>query len=195
MAVGYYKKLKIFDIKRLIKNKTKLHPIFDKEISKEVINILNWHSSQNFLIAGSSIEKKINIYSVKEKIELLTSIFLPNYEDANESDDKLLDCLFILGNGIIIIKEKKAFIFNSTNNYAEMYLDQIYVFENPVTNFKWMTTNVNNHYFVYTDKIKNFNVRKFEVSDIIYNSFIETDLNSIQPSKISFYFKEIENVN
>ena len=35
-----------------------------------------------------------------------------------------LSCFFIPGNGIIIVKEKKAYIFNTMNNYTEVYFEQ-----------------------------------------------------------------------
>merc|ERR1712166_1326152 len=82
----------------------------------------------------------------------------------------LLTCYFIPGNGIIIVKEKKAFIFNSANNYTEFFFEQKIEFEVPVTHFKIMTNNVNNHYFVYTDKDRNFNVRRYCINENLLNS-------------------------
>ena len=50
-------------------------------------------------------------------------------------------------------------------------------FEVNVTHFKIMTNNVNNHYFVYTDVEKNFNVRRYIINESALNTSIEIEAN------------------
>jgi WD40 repeat protein len=200
LAAGYSKRLKIWDLKR-IPNKTNLKPFFDEQIYSGTVNILDWHPTQNYLLTGCSTEKTVKIYSVKEKVELLLSIFLPNFEEANEPNSKMLKSYFIPGNGIIIVKEKRAFIFATQNNYTEAYLDFKFDFEIPVTHFKIMTNNLNNQYFVYTDKENNFIVRLYTINENICKSFVSASVNfekenrGLPTSKKNIYAKEVENVN
>lgn len=202
MATGYNKRIKIWDLKR-VSNKNTLKPFFEDYIfEKGPVDILDWHPLQNILLAGSSTEKLIKIYSVKEKVEFLFKIYLPNFEFANESNDKLLKALFLPGNGLILVKERRAFIFIMVNNFSEAYLDLKFDFENSVTHFKIMTNNLNNQYFVYTDKDNNFVVRLFTVNENICKSFISASVNldnkdnrGLQANRKNAYAKEIENVS
>jgi len=104
LASGYNKRLKIWDLKRIQNFKGNLKPFFDEIIFNGIVNILDWHPNQNYLLAGCIREKQIKIYSVKEKVELLLSICLTNFEGLNDSNDKMLKSYFIPGNGIIIVK-------------------------------------------------------------------------------------------
>ena len=203
LAAGYNKRLKIWELKRL-NTKTSLRPVFDENIFNGPVNIIDWHPNQNYLLAACSTEKKINIYSVKEKIELLSFIFLPNFEDASESNDKLLKCYFIPGNGIIVVKEKRAFIFTTSFNYTEPILDLKFDFDVPVTHFKIMANDRNDQYFVYTDKNNNFKVRLYEFNkniqdDITIRSFMSSSANidkerGLIQNRMNSCIKDIEKV-
>lgn len=199
LAAGYNKRLKIWDLKR-ISNKTNIKPFFEEAIFNGNVDILDWHPTQNFLLAASKTEKIIKILSVKEKVELLLSINLMNFEESNETSENILKCNFIPGNGIIIVKPKRAFIFTTMNNYTEAFLDSKFDFEYPVTNFKTMTNNLNNQYFLYTDKENNFIVRLYTINENMCKSFLsssvtfEKETRGLPTSKKNIYMKEMENV-
>lgn len=201
LATAYSKRIKIWDLKR-ISNKNSLKPIIEECIfHKGPVDILDWHQSQNILLTCSSAEKLIKIYSVKEKMEFLFKLYLPNFEAANESNDKLVKAQFIPNNGLIVVKERKAYIFSILNNFSEAYLDLKFDFEHPITNFKIMTNNLNNQYFVYTDTENNFIVRLYTINEDICKSFISASVNfdnkdnrGIQVSRKNAFTKELEHV-
>jgi hypothetical protein len=58
-----------------------------------------------------------------------------------------------------------------------------------------MTNNVNNHYFVYTDLDKNFNVRRYIINENSSNSTIENDANTPNNNISKLNVNDILNLN
>lgn len=155
LATGYNKRLKIWDLRR-----STVHPVLNKIIFKECVDILEWHLTQNLLLTGSKRENLLKIYSVKDgDITNLLEIKIKDMDDAYEISNKLTKCFFIPGNSILAVCEKRAYIYHLGNNFTEVVFDQIIEFPSAITNFRIMTNNLNSHYFIYTDKENNFTAR------------------------------------
>jgi WD40 repeat protein len=189
LATGYNNRLKIWDLKKSLNV-----PIFQKKIFQECVDILDWHTTQNHLLAGSKRENLLKIYNLKDdELNFLMEIKIKENTD-NFTGNKLIKSYFIPGNSIIAVCERRAYIYHLDFNYSEAILDQVIEFELTITNFKIMTNNLNNHYFVYTDIKNNFTVRMYTFDENLANPTKSVIANSIVFEKRHLYFKEIENV-
>jgi WD40 repeat protein len=187
-ATGYEKRIKIWDFK-----KSMTHPVLQKQIFQHSVDIIDWHSSMNHLLAGSKRENLLKIFSVKEnELNFLMEIKIKDPTENFENSNRLIKSYFIPGNSVIAVCERKALIYHLDFNYSEVNLDQVIEFENIIVNFKSMTNNLNNHYFVYSDIKNNFTTRMYTFSEITLNKSMIA--NSITFEKKHLYTKEIENV-
>jgi WD40 repeat protein len=187
-ATGYDKRVKIWDFR-----KSMTHPVLQKVIFQHSVDILDWHSTQNHLLAGSKRENLLKIFNVKDnELIFLMEVRIKDPNDNFENSNRLIKSYFIPGNSVIAVMERKAFIYHLDFNYSEVNLDQIIEFDNIITNFKTMTNNLNNHYFVYSDIKNNFTTRQFTFQENTNNRSMIA--NSITFEKKYLYMREVENV-
>jgi WD40 repeat protein len=187
-ATGYDKRIKIWDFR-----KSMTSPVLQKVIFQHCVDIIDWHSTQNHLLAGSKRENLLKIFNVKEnELNFLMEVKIKDPQDNFENSNKLIKSYFIPGNSVIAICERKAFIYHLDFNYSEVNLDQIIEFDNIITNFRSMTNNLNNHYFVYTDIKNNFTARMYTFQESLPTKSMIA--NTITFDKKYPYMREIDNV-
>jgi WD40 repeat protein len=187
-ATGYDKRIKIWDFR-----KSMSHPVLQKIIFQHSVDIIDWHSTQNHLLAGSKRENLLKIFNVKEnELIFLMEVKIKDPNENFENSNKLIKSYFIPGNSVIAVCERKALIYHLDFNYSEVSLDQIIEFDNIITNFKTMTNNLNNHYFVYSDIKNNFTTRNYTFQETSASKSMIA--NSITFEKKYLYMREVENV-
>jgi hypothetical protein len=199
LATGYDRRLKIWDLK-----KSTTTPVIVREIFDGAVDILEWHMTQNFLLCGSRQNNILKIFFVKDSLELIQEIKIKDVDESdqnNPNSQKILKAFFIQGHGVIAICEKKAFIYYLGSSYTDKILDQVVNFDYAITNFKIMTNNLNNHYFIYTDKENHFSVKQYTFDETVWEkkpvqinyNLLEKDRNFSNHRKLLF-MKEIQNI-